>query len=84
MNSALPTLGVVIPALNAGLTIGAAINAVHASELRLAHTLIAEAPPWPAESCFGRFHSEIPTENSRRDGLGASPTGSRSDAANEG
>jgi hypothetical protein len=44
----------------------AAIAAVDQGELEEAQALLAQAPPWPDESCFARFHREITDEIARR------------------
>jgi hypothetical protein len=44
----------------------AAVLAVDRQELERARRLLADAPAWPEESCFGAFHDEIVAEVQRR------------------
>jgi hypothetical protein len=54
------------PLVHWAMRYGAAIEAVDAGALIDARGLLAEAPSWPDESCFARFHREIGAELARR------------------
>lgn len=53
------------PLIHWAMRYGAAIIAVDEGELAQARGLLEDAPAWPAESCFRRFHAEIDAEVTR-------------------
>jgi hypothetical protein len=54
------------PLVHWAMRYGAAICAVDDGEPRRARELLSDAPAWPEQSCFRRFHREIFAELSRR------------------